>query len=223
MRREEVPIEEGANARAAPLEIIDVEWRIEPPQLIAARIVGEGVRVLPALLVGFAQSKMQLCLVGPAARLVGEQRLHAGQLGIAECVVLEIGKAPPGLGEARIQRQRGVIRRLAVLAPAERLQRVADREVQARFRRFQARDPLIGLERLLLVHEAGRHRRDREPGLRIIRLDFGRVVRRCLRFRKPPERHQRRPESTPGERQMGGLPERVPQQALGVLRLVRRQ
>ncbi len=91
-------VEEGANARRAPLEVLDVERRIQAPQRVAARVVLEGVGVLLALFEGLAQGEMQLRRHWRCSRLsLAEQPLHGRDLGVAEVVVLEVGKAPVGL------------------------------------------------------------------------------------------------------------------------------
>ncbi len=50
--------EEGANARCTAFKVLDVEWRIEPPQCVAASVVGKGVGVLLALFKGLAEREI---------------------------------------------------------------------------------------------------------------------------------------------------------------------
>jgi hypothetical protein len=55
---EKALVEERADARAAALEVPDIERRIESLERVALRVVGEGLRVLTALLVRSAEGKM---------------------------------------------------------------------------------------------------------------------------------------------------------------------
>ena len=152
-------VKEGADARGAALEAFDVEGRIEAAQCVALRVVCEGLRVPPALLEGLAEREMQLRLIGALALVAREQLLHGRDLGIAEGVVLEIGKAPVGFADRRIHRERRLVGGLAVAAPAERLLHVADRQPQAYLVRLELRRLLVGLERLLLAQQSRRDAR----------------------------------------------------------------
>src|SRR5215472_18786634 len=59
--REEAAVEKSADASAARLEAPAVESRVEAAQSVAARVVREGLAILPALLERPAHGEMQLC------------------------------------------------------------------------------------------------------------------------------------------------------------------
>src|SRR6202035_4182009 len=136
-RGKECRIKEAADARAAALEAVDVERRIEAAQLVTAGVVGEGLRVAAPLLAGPAEREIHLRLVAAIALVCRQQLLHRGDLRIAEGVVLEIGQVPVRLAATRIHLQSCLVGGLAVMAAAERLLRVTDRQTQP---------DLVGLE-----------------------------------------------------------------------------
>ena len=209
-------VEECADARAAALEVPDIERRIESLERVALRVVGEGLRVLTALLVRSAEGKVQLRLVGTLALVAREQPLHGGHLGIAESVVLEVSEAPVGLGEAGVQRQHRLVGCLAFGSLPQGLLHVADRQTQSRVRRRKLCCPLVRRECFVLPHQPGRHARDGDPGLGIFRLYLHYVARGGERFFEPSLRKQRLRESPPRERAVRGLPEGMTEQPLRV-------
>ncbi len=93
---------------------------------------------------------------------------------------------------------------------------MTDRHAQPHLPGLEARRALVGFEGVLLAHEPYRHLRDRDPGLRIVRLDLRHVPRGRVGLVEAAEREQRRGETAPRERQMRGLAERVAQQPLGI-------
>src|SRR6202035_450589 len=120
VRGKECRIKEAADARAAALEAVDVERRIEAAQLVTAGVVGEGLRVAAPLLAGPAEREIHLRLVAAIALVCRQQLLHRGDLRIAEGVVLEIGQVPVRLAATRIHLQSCLVGGLAVMAAAGR-------------------------------------------------------------------------------------------------------
>ena len=114
-------IEERADAGAAALELLDIEWRLEPPQRVALRVVRKRLCVFPALLEGPAEREMQLRFVGAIALVALQQPLHRGDLFVGKGVVLEICEAPVGLATTGIELQCRLVGSFAVAPPAERL------------------------------------------------------------------------------------------------------
>src|SRR6185437_16284632 len=94
----------------------------------------------------------------------------------------EVGKAPIGLRKRWIHGERRLVGRLTLPAPAERLVNVADGHAQTNFLGLKLRRPFVGLERLILAHEPRRHAAERNPALRVFRLNFEQTARSGLRF-----------------------------------------
>ena len=88
---------------------------------------------------------------------------------------------------------------------------------------FRRSGVLVGLERVLLTHQANRDGSPGDPGLRVLRLDLHQIPRDRIRFFQTTEGQQRRSQFPPGERDVCGLLEGMTQQAFGVVGLVGRQ
>ena len=177
-------------------------------------------RVLPEVVLHLAEREMQLCLIGAIALVGRNQALHGLDLGIRQRVVLEIRKTPVGLRDTRIHRQRRLVGRFAVGAPAKGFLHVANGHAQPNSLRLKPRRLLVGREGLLLAHELRRHGGNRDPALGVIGLHLDQAPRRCFRLREASERREREPHSSPGERMVCGLLQGMTQQPLGIQCLV---
>ncbi len=183
---EEGLVEKGADARRAAFEMLDVKGRGGAPQCVAAGVVLEGLGVAAALFKGLAQGEIKLRRLRRRDGRVAEQFKHGRHLGVAEVVVLEIGQAPVGLRQQRIHGEHRLVGGLALAAPAEGLLNVADGQTQPHLLGLQPRCLFVGFERLLLPHEPGGNRGDRDPALRVFGFDFTRRrAAACASSRRP--------------------------------------
>ena len=194
-------------------EYLDVERNGLAPPRIADRVVIEGPRVLLLVLEGAAERKVQLRLVNVLAVLTLQQRLHGRDLGIAEYIVLEVGEAPVGLAETRIEIEACAVSLLALATAAERFVQMTDGKTQPHFLGVQPRGLLEGRQRIGLAHEARVHRSQQHPVLRILGLGFQKMAHRCFGLGEAPKIDVSLAQAAPGQRQVRRLFEGVPQQA----------
>src|SRR5262249_14380400 len=73
---EERLIEERTNACRASFELLNVEWLIQPPHLVAPCIVAKRFLVQSALLKSLAERKRQVSRIAPVNLVARQQLLH---------------------------------------------------------------------------------------------------------------------------------------------------
>ena len=94
------------------------------PQRVAAGIVREGPGVLAAVLERLAEREIQVQPVLVFEVRALQLRPHRGDVGIVETEGLEVGQAPPGIAEARVEFEAAAIGGDRAFAQARGLQRV---------------------------------------------------------------------------------------------------
>ena len=199
----------------------------EAPQRVAARVVAEGLRVLRGAARSALPSAKCSCasfLRSPAS--LAEQPLHGRELRVAEGVVLEVGKTPVGLARFPDPSRAPPCRRPRSPRAGRGSSACGRWTCACRTSAgLQQRRPLVGLERLL-PDAAARVEADASviQDCRIVRLDAGSDGARPPRPpRACPSGLQCRTQPAPDERQVRRLPQRMAQQALGIVGHVGRQ
>jgi hypothetical protein len=106
-------------------DLAGVVAHLGPAKGRAAGVVGEGVGVAGGVLVGLAQGivQVQAVVVGQVRTLQGAG--HRRQVGRVETVGLEVGQAPPGLAQRRLQVDGLAVGGHAVVGAADGLEGVA--------------------------------------------------------------------------------------------------
>src|SRR5579862_693708 len=179
---EELPVEAGRDAAGFFLEFSDIEGLLLTPQNIAGRIVHEGFAIIAPLLESAPERKAQLCLGTCIRAWALQQRTHGRQLGCGKRVVLEVGETPISLGAAGILQQALLVRPLTGLAAPQGFVQMTDRELERHLLWIETQSLLIGVERLALAKQRCIDGAERDPILRILRLNLEQVPRGPLRL-----------------------------------------
>ena len=147
---------------------------------------------------------MQQRLIHVVAAVL-HQALHSPDLAVAEPIVLQVGEAPIGFAEPRVELEAILVGLLAVGSPAERLVQVPDRQAQPHLLRIQPRRLLECHEGVRLPHEPRAYPAQEHPVLRILRLDLEQAAYGGLGFGKTRQIDQGLGKSSPYQRKTCGL------------------
>ena len=111
--------------------------------------MGKGGRVILHVVPCLAEGEVDVDAVLRAESGVGQCRAHRGNVVGREAIGLEVGKAPPRLAEARLERESGAIGGDRFIDPAYRFQHGTNAEVQLGLRQRLAQHLATGRDGLL--------------------------------------------------------------------------
>ena len=137
---------------------------------VATLIVRERFAVLTQILERLGEREAEVVPIGQLSCRRGLLGAHAGELLVREPVGLEVREAPVGVAEARPQRRGGAVGVLGLLASAERLEDMPDRQLHVgRLRRLHE-ERAIHLQRPLVLTEPDAGGRVGRPVAAVVRI-----------------------------------------------------
>ena len=128
--REVSTVEAGPDALSVRLEVAVIKRTLRTSYAVCTLIVPKGLLIPRPLLAGTAERKMQTHEVPVVRPSSAERVLKSVDFSVAEVVILQIRKTPPGRCGIRIAREALFIDPLTLRAPSHGLEYEADRKMQ---------------------------------------------------------------------------------------------